>query len=742
MINDFQQSRENNNGEILGSSYSLPPEETDTVLESEKEIILGRYRIICILGKGGMGVVYLAEDMELERLVAVKKIQNNLARNEKYLKRFKIEARSAAQVQHPNIARIFHSGEDQGDYYFIMEYVKGVNLEQFIKNRSFSSLAEFVDIAIQIVSGLKAAHDKNILHRDIKPGNMILDDSGVVKILDFGLARPIEGNGTVTYVGESIGTPRYMAPEQINGDKVDQRTDIYLAGVTLFELITGTTPRKIKSPEEELIEKIGVITSKSQRRASLDRAIARIILKAISVQADDRYQDAGEFVEDLNLVEEEANSDKSTPRKLKVILGVCGVLAATIVLLLVFNTQSSRLEKADGMLDKGRYREAIQVLQEIDRTEPSYARAQYGLGYCYLREGNLEKAEEEFSRIPENSDEETALREEGKLFHAYEAGEYDRVRQLAGEFKGDGGGYSFFHTILGNVFLEKGELESAINEYEEAIQVPAVFPSQKSYAYAGMARSLREKGDLREALKYYHQAVELKPNDPGILAGLGMAYAEEGDYSRAVPVLKKALGKSPDNEIAHYLSEKVLAKKQWQEEESAQRERIDKLIDDLQVQAGRKSEALGSNDDASSISQLPALALLDFKKIGGNFKLDGAYEAYMQALVSALVESGDVSVVQREILEEILSELKLGSSDLASPKARLKLGKIIPARFMVAGSFNWINGEIQATIFIIDTESSLYLPVVKEILTTDNISEDTKKLSKNIIIRIQQYLAG
>lgn len=429
----------------------------------------------------------------------------------------------------------------------------------------------------------------------------------------------------------------------------------------------------------------------------------------------------------------EEEKRKTSPLISRLIKGASIVLGALIVIGAVFwlRHRAVSLERVEKMVDRGSYGEAIQILQKIKNKASLRDRALYGIGYCYIREGETEKAGQAFSRIPSDSPEEKALRKEGDIYWAYAAGDYDEVEELGRDLKDLNVVYSFSHTILGNVLLERGKLDQALHEYEEALRKPAIFSSQKSFAYAGLARVLREKGNSREALDYYHKASDLNPEDPGILTGLGLAYAGTGGVSEAISSLEKVSRKDPGNEIAQYVLKDLQARKQLIE---SGRERINLLINDLIRQ---KKTAAKRADEDSWTSRPLALVVMDFQKTGGNFPSEGIYEAYRQALSSALQDSGRVSVVDRSLLEEVLNELKLGASDLASPEAALKLGKILPAGFMVAGNFLWIDGGIQANIRLINTETTRLESVVSEEITAGKISGDAEKLAKIIILEIR-----
>jgi len=196
------------------------------------------YKILQKLGEGGMGVVYKAKDTELNRTVALKFLPNYLVDNPRLRTRLKREAQAAASLNHPNICTIFGFHETEELIFIVMEYIEGLTLKQLIKKESPIVEEKAKEIAIQITKGLSAAHQNNIIHRDIKSDNIMLTKDGTIKIMDFGLAK-MEQTPTITRTKSPIGTVAYMSPELVKGEKVDHRTDLWSLGVVLFEILTG-----------------------------------------------------------------------------------------------------------------------------------------------------------------------------------------------------------------------------------------------------------------------------------------------------------------------------------------------------------------------------------------------------------------------------------------------------------------------------------------------------------------------
>ncbi len=257
------------------------------------------YKILEKLGEGGMGVVYIAEDSKLERKVAIKFLPSLISTNLDEREQFKIEAKAAAALNHPNIATI-HSIEESGDDLFlVMEYIDGIELKDKIKSSSLS-LDESINIAVQISEGLKSAHNKGIIHRDIKSSNIMITHDGKVKIMDFGLAK-IKGETFLTRIGTTLGTTSYMSPEQAKGDEVDQRTDIWSFGIVLFEMLTGGLP--FRSEYEQAII-YSIINEDPENvkflRPEVTPELEAVVKKCLMKKVADRYQDADSIIQDLS----------------------------------------------------------------------------------------------------------------------------------------------------------------------------------------------------------------------------------------------------------------------------------------------------------------------------------------------------------------------------------------------------------------------------------------------------------
>ncbi len=264
----------------------------------EKQI--GHYQIVSELGRGGMGVVYKAHEQSLNRFVAIKTLGTHLSEDPSYVERFVREAQSAAGLNHPNIVQIFAISEEDGQHYFVMEYVPGTSVLAMVRNQGKMDTVQAFRIILQTAAGLQVAHEQGIVHRDIKPANLMVNERGLVKIADFGLALALGGASRLTATGTFMGTPGYLSPEQCLDEDIDNRTDIYSLGVSLFEMLTGSIPFKADSPLALLRQIIEVEPPDVREvNADIDSETRNILVKMMAKKRDDRYSDCAEIINDI-----------------------------------------------------------------------------------------------------------------------------------------------------------------------------------------------------------------------------------------------------------------------------------------------------------------------------------------------------------------------------------------------------------------------------------------------------------
>ena len=258
-----------------------------------------RYEVIKSIGEGGMANVYLAHDLILDRDVAVKVLRGDLAGDEKFVRRFQREALSASSLSHPNIVEMYDVGEDNGTYYIVMEYIDGKTLKQLIKKRGALTLSECIDIMVQLTDGIDQAHESYIIHRDLKPQNIMIQDSGEIKITDFGIAMALN-NTQLTQTNSVMGSVHYLPPEQASGKGATVKSDIYSMGILFYELLTGNLPFRGDNAVEIAFKHIkNDIPSIRESNPSIPQSIENIVLKATAKNPKNRYNSAKEMHDDL-----------------------------------------------------------------------------------------------------------------------------------------------------------------------------------------------------------------------------------------------------------------------------------------------------------------------------------------------------------------------------------------------------------------------------------------------------------
>ncbi len=266
---------------------------------SREQKVGDRYVILKSIGEGGMANVYLAHDTILNRDVAIKVLRGDLENNDKFIRRFQREAKSASDLSHPNIVEIYDVGEEDGQHYIVMEYIDGKTLKQLVQKRGALTVAEVIDIMAQLTDGLSQAHDAYIIHRDIKPQNIMILDNGMVKITDFGIAMSMNAT-QLTQTNSVMGSVHYLPPEQASGKGATIKSDIYSCGILMYELLTGSVPFKGDNAVEIALKQLKErIPSIRKQNPLIPQSIENIILKATAKNLKNRYDSIKEMHDDI-----------------------------------------------------------------------------------------------------------------------------------------------------------------------------------------------------------------------------------------------------------------------------------------------------------------------------------------------------------------------------------------------------------------------------------------------------------
>jgi serine/threonine protein kinase len=284
---------------------------------------LGHCQLLSILGKGGMGVVYKAYHLKLGKPVAVKVLSRDITKDRLVtLGRFIREAGVLKKLRHPNIVRLFEVGDDKGFQFIVMEFLEGITLEEAVKKGSKSNIQWGLSVLEQCLKGLEAAHNLGIIHRDIKPGNIYIDKSGIVKITDFGLAKGIHVESNITQTGEILGTPSYMSPEQGDGQSLDNRTDLYSLGTTFYHYFTGKAPFEGDSALSIILKQIHEEPEDpKQANPNLPDGLCNVLRKMMAKEVQDRYQSTQEVLKDIEKIKSGKGLESLTPIRFRCLCG-------------------------------------------------------------------------------------------------------------------------------------------------------------------------------------------------------------------------------------------------------------------------------------------------------------------------------------------------------------------------------------------------------------------------------------
>ncbi|MBS1826981.1 MAG: protein kinase [Acidobacteria bacterium] len=511
-----------------------------------------QYRIVEKIGSGGMGVVYKAVDTRLEREAAIKILSEKQAADPVTQQRFLREARSASSLNHPNIVTVYEVNSDRGITFLAMEYIHGVTLSRRMKKERLEA-AEILNYAVQFAEGLAKAHGQGLVHRDLKPGNLMITTDGIVKILDFGLARVSEGNASMetiqalTLAGSVMGTPGYMSPEQSLGDVADARSDIFSFGVILYEMVTGaqpfpgdTVPRILRSvvadpprPMEALPE-------------GLPAELKDVILRCLRKEKEQRYANAGELLrvlKGLSVSAEMRPTMVSLPvapvAKKRSPYGIWAAAAMGVVVMgflgwMVAGRGKAPRSAVDGnaspreLVEQGRQRfaafyrpgyteQAFTAFEAAVRKDPANAPAHVGLAEVYLRR-NTNGRDPQWVKLAEQ--------------HAVKAVELNPALASA-------------QVVLAQVQAEKGERKQALETLRKALDLEP----RSGQAYLAMAKVQASERDAPAARASFAKALELSPENWFAQVEAGVFYFRQGDYGAAQKAWERAGVLTPDNDL-------------------------------------------------------------------------------------------------------------------------------------------------------------------------------------------------
>lgn len=661
---------------------------------------LGRYKVLKEIGRGSMGVIYLGFDPEIQRTVAIKtirwdRIQANIGQDEA-LERFTNEVKIVGQFQHPHIVTLYDTGEEAGNRYFVMEYVEGRTLDSLIRTEGAPSLDRAVEIIRSIARGLAYAHGKGVIHRDVKPGNVMISNEGQVKITDFGIARCTSFSSNMTR--SLTGTPKYISPEQVEGRGVDQRSDLFSLGALSYELLTGNAAFAGETLTE-VIQRVvhEALPPLSSLNPAIPPALDRVVLKALEKDPDKRYPDMKAFEEALTSCAEPPAMDSTVPGGLTPAAQKAGrgrriprvrparIAALSMVPLIVLALAASLRFGGWSLSGQG---------------DASRAYAQ---GIEKARQGEDQAARELFEGlVNEKKKKDKGL--VGLAFISLREGKDEEVMHLCGQALASNPENLYARVLRATVFFQQGENEQADAELSQALRGASGADWEKSEAYALLGRIQDARGMPEEALTSYEKAIRLDPSNSVAYTNKGTLLSRLGDYPGALASYQGLLNVSDDPGV------RILARESRRrldlEADKEKGERIRTLIKELDDQRKRTKDPGAPQPEDLWRPRPLTVCVVPFEEEGIQ-SLDASRGILFQAsLYQAFQAESRLSLVDRQVLDKILQELQLAQSELADRDKALHAGKIAGAGVIVTGTLFHLGASVQAVVQIIETETT------------------------------------
>ena len=691
---------------------------------------LGRYEIIEECGRGAMGVVYKAFDPKIQRHVAVKTVRWDTNRIGKELpKLFEREMQIAGRLSHPHIVTVFDAGEWEGVAFYAMEFVEGKALSTLLQEQGPLSREKVLQIMDQVAEALAYAHKRDVIHRDIKTQNILIDEKGAAKVTDFGIARL--ASQAMTHPGSLVGTPYYSSPEQIRGSAVDARSDIFSLGVVIYETLTGVNPFS----GETLAETLGKIqTLDPPPPSSLIRDIPsevdRLVLKALAKEPLKRYQGADEIRRDIERAvrkapegaftipgplehpgEEKPVSGKRFPR-----LGL-GLIAPLILL---------------GVFLLYRYGPFLNTY------ETKHA-GLYNQGYRELFQGQTDEAERLFKRVLA-MDRKKDKGLEGLAAVSLQKGEEDKALELSRQALQVNPKNMYAHALQGEVHFRRGDLDRAMELYRQAELLPSEKRWQQASAKNIMGRILSAEGRKEEALVHYQGAIEQDPTFRPAYDNLGSLLGSMGRSGESIKILEELLNLDPGNEKALALAKQqkqYLGFRENKEKLDWLRQWVREFDREIKEPGAEKSAIKGKGLEKPWTSKPLTVAFYDLEEKGTPPEREGEILFLQLGILEGLRESGRVSIVDREKFELLLNELQLSRTELVDPSRALTIGRVIGAQTVVTGVAARYREELQVVLKGMEVETTyLKLTLSEGKKRPETIPEFSKRVAEEFAKKI------
>ena len=691
---------------------------------------LGRYEIIEECGRGAMGVVYKALDPKIQRHVALKVIRwdRNPAGREPF-ELFEKELRIAGKLSHPQIVRIYDAGEWEGTAFYAMEYVEGKSLAERLQEQGPLPCEDALQIMDQVAGALSFAHNENIIHRDIKTQNILLDQKGRAKVTDFGIARL--ASQAMTHPGSLVGTPHYSSPEQIQGIAVDARSDIFSLGVVIYEALTGANPFSGETMAETL-GKIQTLTPPppSSLIRDIPPEVDRLVLKALAKEPSKRYQGADEIRRDIERVVKRASEstftvpgsfeqhDKERPfpgkRFPRLVLG----LIAPLILAGAF------------------------LLYRYGPFPNTYETRQAGLyhqGYSELFQGHNDEAGRLFNRLlAMGRQKDKGL--EGLAMLSLRQGEEDKALELSKQAVQANPENMYAHALQGEVHFRRGELDLAMEFYRQAERLTSEVKWQQAGVRNMMGRILSAEGRKEEALAYYQEAIEQDPTFRPAYDNLGSLLGSMGRSGESIKVLEELLSLDPGNEKALALvkqQKQYLGFRENKEKLDWLRKWVREFDREIKETGAVKPSIKGHGVEKPWSSRPLTVAFYDIEEKGTPPEREGETLFLQLGILEGLRESGRVSIVDREKFELLLNELQLSRTELVDPSRALAIGRVIGAETVVTGVAARYREELQVVFKGIEVETTyLKITLSGEKGRPETIPEFSNRIARELLKKI------
>lgn len=565
----------------LPSSKEIPVTETiETPVEelTRGTTFAGRYEIIEELGKGGMGKVYRVLDKKLNEEVALKLIKAEIASCKKTIERFSNELKYARKIVHKNVGRMYHFSEEKGTHYITMEYVSGEDLKSFIRRAAPLSIGKSISIAQQVAEGLEEAHRLGVVHRDLKPQNIMIDKDGNARIMDFGIARSLKVKG-ITGAGVMIGTPEYISPEQAETKEVDQRSDIYSLGVILYEMLTGRVPFEGETPLcVAMKHKSEIPTDPMKLNSQIPENLSRLILRCMEKEKEKRYQSAEEVLDELTkikkgfpttekvLTEKKPITSRETEVKFTlkkffipalVFIGIIiiGVIIWRFVPRIPLSSAVS-FNKEDYFItgnkfwESKNYSEAINQFKKILATESTNFKAQLSIANVLKEQGKIDEAIPEYEKaITLNNLDPRPYKHLGKIFEGkqefektvYYYRKYLETAPKSSDLKIFNRKIKDLEAQLHPSVEEKKEIAKPFKVVKKREKEPRIKPSDKP---------LTKKIEPRIESRVGPTELEKEKIDIPSTFDLGIKAFNNEDFDQCIELMEKVLELDPNNDRA------------------------------------------------------------------------------------------------------------------------------------------------------------------------------------------------